>query len=782
MNDSNIYSETLVRSRNITYAAMAIFLFSFLILFIFYKPISIPNYATAPSKFLTRPEVSISNRDYNLFLFEKSDKHINIIVRKLAERDDEYNKMVTYETVFYNNSQYWVQLSSPVHFIVKRIETSEIIFEVQGEISFSDAKLRTCFRTPSEHIYGIDEESLYKRPDNKKYRLFDPKPSQNKRQSQGHFPMYLAKEKSRKYHVAYFENTKYQEVEISRDNQVNWDFQDDLFNLHMILGDESPEYALKSYREYFEAWQPPELWAFGFFQARELYTYLTLMDIVKTTAKFKLPLEGFITTINPDDDCKMPNIHRYIPAIEPFLKRNGIKLLPLVNSPRELTSIVDLYDFRYDCFIKQPICHNENLMTEILRKNINPKFHGAVLSNTFHVNLDSLDFGLLEESHGWIKNTFNQEFFISKTTIPQSIPTSSHWITNLDATWDSMREVLKRVLNFNIFGIPFVGGDVCGSFLSESRKQEPELCIRWYQLASFFPFIVSGYLANEEDRVYKELYTYHGDLNRWIARFLRERYNLVQQYHTFFLLNTNEMILKPVSFQFPDDPNFGIYGAKPNEEQFLIGNNIMVAPCLYPGVDEITVHFPENTTWFDARTFDRYNSTVAHGVSAKIYEVAPYFIREGSILFRQDLDELLTIRLNNFFDIFIAFPPLLLDPADSGKIELEGTIVNSVNQTELVYPKLNSFLNRMSVTVDKENLEKYLNVTIEFSSGSFPIQFQKITFLATDPKFGRYSDVISPEIKDLKAFSRGHMIRLEMSPQNGIDKAAYNFVFRKISI
>jgi alpha-glucosidase (family GH31 glycosyl hydrolase) len=47
---------------------------------------------------------------------------------------------------------------------------------------------------------------------------------------------------------------------------------------------------------------------------------------------------------------------------------------------------------------------------------------------------------------------------------------------------------IAGIMNFNMFGIPLVGPNICGFISTDSTDEESELCGRWIQLSTFYPF------------------------------------------------------------------------------------------------------------------------------------------------------------------------------------------------------------------------------------------------------------------------------------------------------
>ena len=75
-------------------------------------------------------------------------------------------------------------------------------------------------------------------------------------------------------------------------------------------------------------------------------------------------------------------------------------------------------------------------------------------------------------------------FPLFRSTFAGSGHYGGHWLGDNSATWEDLKAAIIGVQEFNLFGIPYVGADVCG-FRLETNE---ELCLRWQQLGAFQSF------------------------------------------------------------------------------------------------------------------------------------------------------------------------------------------------------------------------------------------------------------------------------------------------------
>lgn len=76
-------------------------------------------------------------------------------------------------------------------------------------------------------------------------------------------------------------------------------------------------------------------------------------------------------------------------------------------------------------------------------------------------------------------------FILTRSSSPGTGQFSAHWTGDVSSRWIFLKWHISGNFAFQIFGMPFVGADVCGFFESTTA----ELCARWYQLGSFSPFM-----------------------------------------------------------------------------------------------------------------------------------------------------------------------------------------------------------------------------------------------------------------------------------------------------
>jgi alpha-glucosidase (family GH31 glycosyl hydrolase) len=236
--------------------------------------------------------------------------------------------------------------------------------------------------------------------------------------------------------------------------------------------------------------------------------------------------------------------------------------------------------------------------------------------NTKTIDMDAVHYGPVLEYHihniyGYceakttskiLKRLFHDKrpFLISRSTFSGSGAFTGHWTGDNFSDWDNLRSSIVSVLNFQLFGIPMVGSDICG-FIGDADE---ELCVRWMQLGTFYPFSRNH---NSLHSISQEPFRFPKAIPIF-RRFLNLRYALLPYWYTLFAQQAHEQgipVFRPLFFEYPEDKEtFGI------EKQFLIGPSLLVSPCLEQGITELHAYFPSGY-WFPL-DFEVYNFIDTH--------------------------------------------------------------------------------------------------------------------------------------------------------------------------
>uniref|UniRef100_H2YDG2 P-type domain-containing protein n=1 Tax=Ciona savignyi TaxID=51511 RepID=H2YDG2_CIOSA len=298
-----------------------------------------------------------------------------------------------------------------------------------------------------------------------------------------------------------------------------------------------------------------------------------------------------------------------------------------------------------------------------------------------------------------VASTGKRPFVISRSTFVGSGQWAAHWLGDNNADWHDLRMSIIGMLEFNMFGIPYVGADICGFNGSPSE----ELCERWMELGAFYPFS-----RNHNGLGYKEQ-----DPAAWGDEFaarsravLRTRYTLLPYlYELFYHAHTDGTgIVRPLSFEFANDKTTATI-----DEQFMWGAGLLLSPALYEGIKTVSAYFP------DARCFSlrmgkiggasfslRMGKLVgARGTTASVdapLGTIPIHVRGGHIIPTQEPASNTEISRHNPFGLIIA-----LDDTGSAAGDMywdDGDTLNPIESGQFAHFTFNVQNNQLSTTAE----------------------------------------------------------------------------------
>ncbi|XP_054582612.1 putative maltase-glucoamylase-like protein FLJ16351 [Eptesicus fuscus] len=220
----------------------------------------------------------------------------------------------------------------------------------------------------------------------------------------------------------------------------------------------------------------------------------------------------------------------------------------------------------------------------------------AEVYQELHYNVHSLyGYSMARATDSALNTVFpnKRNFILSRSTFAGSGKFAAHWLGDNAAAWDDLRWSIPSILEFNLFGIPMVGANICG-YTNDATE---ELCRRWMQLGAFYPLSRNhngpGF-RDQDPAAFGE----DSQLLSSSRHYLNIRYTLLPYLYTLFYRahTLGETVARPLVHEFyQDNATWEVH------EQFLWGPGLLITPVLYESVDRVKAYIPD-AIWYDYET------------------------------------------------------------------------------------------------------------------------------------------------------------------------------------
>ena len=159
---------------------------------------------------------------------------------------------------------------------------------------------------------------------------------------------------------------------------------------------------------------------------------------------------------------------------------------------------------------------------------------------------------------------------------------STMWTGDTNSTWEALALNIPMFTSLGLSGEPFVGSDV-GGFIGRGNG---ELLVRSYQVSFLAPFCRNHKVIDGYDQEPWRFGKYYEDI---IRKYLKLRYTLLPFLYTTLeeAHRTGVPPFRPLLLNYQDDPS--TYNL---DDQFMVGNDLLVAPIVKPDVTRRLVYLP----------------------------------------------------------------------------------------------------------------------------------------------------------------------------------------------
>lgn len=633
-------------------------------------------------KFLSRKLVFSFYKDdiVNIFIGDNNEKprETGAVIYEEKEDNIKVEEKNTYLKIILNNGYIIVDKNTTkISFLDK--QNNIICRDFQPSFVDKDGFVYISKENDALAYYGFGERGgeLNKKGSYiENYNTDDPETDDNSTVYYKTIPFYIGLKENSTYGL-FFDNSfrSFFDMGKSYGDRVFFGANGGSINYYFIFGNDIKN-IVEKYTKLTGRMEMPPMWSLGYQQCRFSYfSRQEVEELISTFEEKKIPIDVVYLDIDYMDSFrvmtfKSPEFDNIADSIVKF-KEKGIKTITILDPGVKVDEEYELYKngMELDCYTKTldgkvyvgavwpgdsvfPDFSNEKCRKwwkEELKKFIdknhidgiwNDMNEPCVFNNDFktlpETCLHNSDYGVIEHKefhnrYGFEMSRSSYEaqkelypdkrgFSMTRATYSGGQRYSSIWTGDNMSLFTQLRMSISMNASLGMSGFSFVGNDVAGFGLDANE----ELFIRWNQVGTFLPIFRNHsnmYTRRQEPWAF-------GKRAEYIAKKCIElRYELMPYIYNmyYYSFKLGYPVFRPMIMEFQKDIN-----CINLKEQFMFGNNILVAPVLYEGEREKLVYLPKGI-WYNYFTNEKYEGGRYYNLRCELDEIL-VFVRDGAII------------------------------------------------------------------------------------------------------------------------------------------------------
>ena len=529
-----------------------------------------------------------------------------------------------------------------------------------------------------ERFYGLGEKTGWLDKRGKEYRMwnhdtFEPHVETSDPLYQS-IPFLIGFDQGLTYGI-YFDNTYQTHFDLGKAGKDYYSFwaESGKLDYYFIYGPEMKE-VIAHYTNLTGRMPLPPKWALGYHQSRySYYPESEVRDLAATFREEEIPCDAIHFDIHYMDDYKIFTWDQQkFPQVKKLLNdlgAAGFKPVTIIDPGVKTDPRYEVYQsgIEKDCFCKYldgelytgkvwpgecvfpDFTQQEtrdwwaNLHQEFVEQGVkgiwNDMNEPAVFNDTDTIDLDVMHqndgdsgthdqfhnlYGLLEcqATYQGLKDNLPDErpFVLTRAGFAGIQRYSAVWTGDNRSFWEHLDLAMPMLMNLGLSGVVFSGTDV-GGFTGDTNG---ELLARWTQLGTFMPFFRNHC---EVRAIQQEPWCFAEEYQQVIKKYIELRYKFLQHLYNLFYQasQTGLPVMRPLVLEYPEDET--TYNLS---DQFIVGENILVAPVYEPDTEHRMVYLPAGG-WYDYWTGEFYAGE-QHIIAEAPLDRLPMYVQAGAII------------------------------------------------------------------------------------------------------------------------------------------------------